>query len=112
MPAIEYESEYGIDVGNRFAGLSSEIDDPIELIQRAQQKEKTLKTDKKQAKGTKGGQKAQEKAQQTATKETVTEDIKKEGTFICYFAFYLFQCGSLAADVRHVLSSGTLSAYP
>ena len=75
MPAMEYESEYGIDVGNRFAGLSLEIDDPIELIQRAQ----ALKTEKKQTKGAKGAQKTQEKVQPTTVKETVIEDIKKEG---------------------------------
>ena len=77
MPAMEYESEYGIDVVNRFAGLSMEAEDPMELIQRAQ--EKPLKTEKKQAKGPKSAQKTQEKAQPVAVKETVIEDIKREG---------------------------------
>ena len=111
MPAMEYESEYGIDVGNRFAGLSSEIDDPMELIQMAQQKEKALKTEKKQAKGAKGAQKSQEKAQPTAVKETVIEDIKKEGLFEAYFEFYQFKLSSLAAEVMHVLWANMLSAY-
>ena len=84
MPAMEYESEYGIDVVNRFAGLSLEIDDPIELIQSAQ----ALKTEKKQAKGSKGAQKAQEKSQPVTVKETVIEEIKKEGQFFVHFARY------------------------
>ena len=78
MPAMENETEYGIVVVNRFAGLDIEADDPHELIQRAQQKEKVLKADKK-AKGVKGGAKTQEKSQVIAMKETVIEDIKKEG---------------------------------
>lgn len=95
MPAMEYESEYGIDVVNRFAGLSLEIDDPSELIQQAQQKEKALKTEKKQAKGGKGGQKGHEKAQPTPVKETIIEDIRKEGMILTYFAFFAFNTAHL-----------------
>ena len=79
MPAMEYESEYGIEVINRFAGLEIETDDPIELIQRAQQKEKALKADKKQAKGIKGSAKTQDKPQVTLSRESNNEDGKKDG---------------------------------
>lgn len=74
---MQYESEYCIDVVNRFAGLDFE-DDPLELIQQAQQKGKTLKAEKKQ-KGGKQSAKPQEKVQTFTTKETVVEDVKKEG---------------------------------
>ncbi len=79
MPAMEYESEYGIDIVNRFAGIDFDVDDPTELIERAQQKEKTLKADKKQAKTKKGSAKAQEKAPTVVTKEVSIDDIKKDG---------------------------------
>lgn len=79
MPAMEYESEYGIEVINRFAGLDFEVDDPTELVERAQQKEKALKADKKQAKTRKGNARTQEKAPTVVTKEVSIDDTKRDG---------------------------------
>ena len=106
MPAMQYESEYGIDVVNRFAGLEFEADDPLELIQQAQQKGKTLKAEKKQKSG-KQSAKPQEKVQTITPKETVIEDVKKEGEAYFQWLMKFYLHGSLAAKGRHVLSVST-----
>ncbi len=92
MPAMEYESEYGIEVINRFAGLDFEGDDPSELVQRAQQKEKALKADKKQAKARKGSAKTQDKAQTVVTKEVSIEDTKRDGKKIMVYQLNEVAC--------------------
>ena len=91
MPVMEYDVEYGIGVNNRFAGFGIDLDDPVELIQRAQEKEKALKSDKKQTKPVKGG-KPQEKTQQAPKKEVIFEDTRREGMMVVKISTLFICC--------------------